>query len=422
MGELQAGAVLEDKDILLGDAEADRGVGVVAQVPELAVHGDEIAGLEEREHYLLLLLGGVSRDVDGHQGAVEDMGAALHEVVDRSRDTTLVAWDRMRGDHDRVLRPDLYGAVGPVGDPAQRSERLALRARRKYDDIRVGDPVDVPLVDHHLLGQVEVAELACDLDVADHGAARDPHEPVVFLGRLDNLTDPVDVRGEGGHDDTALGRLEDLVQRIPHDPLRWHVAGPLRVGRVAEVSEHAVLAELGEPAEVHGRALYRGQVDLVVAGEDDQPRAGADGYCDGAGNGVVYLYKLEAEAAEVLPVAGFDLAQVPLLDPELLQFAAHEPEGELGGVDGHIELAQEIWQRAHVVLVTVRKHDTLQLIRVFPHIGKVGEHKVDPRHLLIRERHTGVDQDDPTVLAHGRHVLADLTQPPKGNDLQALMV
>jgi hypothetical protein len=72
--------------------------------------------------------------------------------------------------------------------------------------------------------------------------------------------------------------------------------------------------------------------------------------------------------------------------------------------------------------MTVREHYPLQLVRVFTHVGKVREHKIYPRHLLVRERHTGVDQDHPARLAHGRHVLADLTQPPQGNDLQGLFV
>ena len=41
------------------------------------------------------------------------------------------------------------------------------------------------------------------------------------------------------------------------DPLGGHVAGPLGVGRVAEVGEHALLAQLGQSPEVHRLALYR---------------------------------------------------------------------------------------------------------------------------------------------------------------------
>src|SRR5215216_1108317 len=75
-----------------------------------------------------------------------------------------------------------------------------------------------------------------------------------------------------------------------------------------------------------------------------------------------------------------------------------------------------------MVLMTVREHYPLQLVRVFPHVGEIREHEIYPRHLLIRERHTGVDQDHSALLAHGRHILADLTQPSQENDLQGLVV
>ena len=75
-----------------------------------------------------------------------------------------------------------------------------------------------------------------------------------------------------------------------------------------------------------------------------------------------------------------------------------------------------------MVLVPVREHDSLQLVRVLPQVRKVGEHEVDARHLLIRERHTGVHQDHAARLAHGRHVLADLAQSSEGHDLQGLVI
>src|SRR5215217_6273461 len=312
--------------------------------------------------------------------------------------------------------------MGSVGDPAQSRQRFALGACRQDDDVRVGDLVHVALVDEHLLGQVQVAQFARDLDVPDHGSTRNPDETVVFLGSFHDLADAVDVRSERGNDDSALRPLEYLVEGVADDPLGGHVAGPLGVGRVAEVREHTFLAQLGEAAEVHRRALYRRQVDLVVAGEQDQTGVSTDSYGDGAGYRVVDLYKFQAEATEVLLIARLDLAQVALLDSELLQLAAHEPEGELGRVDRYVELAQQVRQRPDVVLVTVREDDALQLACVLPQVGKVGQHQVDPWHLLVRERHSGVNQDNTAPLAHGGHVLADLTQPSEGYDLQDLVV
>src|SRR5918994_423290 len=98
---------------------------------------------------------------------------------------------------------------------------------------------------------------------------------------------------------------------------------PLGVRRVAEVGEHAFLSELGDAPQVHRRSLDGGKVDLVVSGEHDNTRIGADGYRDGAGYGVVYLDKLQAEPTQILSIAGSYLAQVSPLDPEFLQLAAH---------------------------------------------------------------------------------------------------
>ena len=75
-----------------------------------------------------------------------------------------------------------------------------------------------------------------------------------------------------------------------------------------------------------------------------------------------------------------------------------------------------------MVLVTVREHYSLQFVRVFPQVSKVRQNEVDARHLLIRERHPGVHQDDSARLAHGGHVLADLPQSAKGHDLQGIVI
>jgi hypothetical protein len=208
---------------------------VVPQVPELAVHGHEVAGLQEREDQLLLLPGGVARDVYGRERAVEDLGAAPHEVVYGARDSALIARDRVRRNDDHVTLACLYGTVGAVRDAGEGRHWLALRARGEDGYVPIRDPAYLALVHQHRVGQVEVAQVACDLDVPDHRAARHADQPVVHLGGLDDLLDPVDVRGEGGDYYPAFGLLEDLVEGVADHALGGHVAGPLAVRRVAEV-------------------------------------------------------------------------------------------------------------------------------------------------------------------------------------------
>src|SRR5215207_1984450 len=86
-----------------------------------------------------------------------------------------------------------------------------------------------------------------DLDVADHRATRDADEALVLLCGLHHLLNAVDVRGEGGDDDPTLRLFEDLVEGVADDALGGYVAGPLAVGRVAEIGEHALFPQRGEP-------------------------------------------------------------------------------------------------------------------------------------------------------------------------------
>src|SRR4028118_1234783 len=182
----------------------------------------------------------------------------------------------------------LEAAGGAGGDPAEGRQRLALGAGHEDGDVRVRDPTHVPRLDHHLPREVQVAELAGYTDVADHRASGDADKPVVLFGGLDDLADAVDVGGEGGHDDPARRPLENLLEGLLHHPLGRHVARPLGVGRVAEVREHALVAELGEAPEGHRLALDRREIRLVVAGEDDHPRRGAYGDGHRVRDGVVY--------------------------------------------------------------------------------------------------------------------------------------
>src|SRR5919199_341942 len=201
---------------------------------------------------------------------------------------------------------------------------LALGTRGEDHDVPVGNPVYVPLVYVHGVGEIQVAELAGDLDVADHGPPRDPHQTPVLFGRLDDLAYAVDVRGEGGDDDAPRGRLEDLVEGLPDDPFGRHVAGPLGVGGVAEVGENALLSQRSVTGQVHRRAFDGGQVDLVVPGEDDYPRVGAKRHGDRVRYGVVDVYELEAEAAERGRTPGLHLPEIGPPDAELGELGAHE--------------------------------------------------------------------------------------------------
>jgi hypothetical protein len=75
-----------------------------------------------------------------------------------------------------------------------------------------------------------------------------------------------------------------------------------------------------------------------------------------------------------------------------------------------------------MVFMTVRQHYAFEFVRVFAQIRKIGQDEINARHLLVRERHTGVHKHHAAPLAHGCHVLADLPKSSEGYDLQGSVV
>ena len=75
---------------------------------------------------------------------------------------------------------------------------------------------------------------------------------------------------------------KDLVEAGNNGALAGRVTGALDVGRVLEEGQHAPLAVLGEGVQIEGVAVEGREVDLEVAGVDDD----ADGGFDGEGDAV----------------------------------------------------------------------------------------------------------------------------------------
>ena len=68
----------------------------------------------------------------------------------------------------------------------------------------------------------------------------------------------------------------------------------------------------------------------------------------------------------------------------------------------------------------VREHDCPDLALTLAQVLEVGQNEVDAEVLVAREGEAGVDDDDPVVALHHRHVLPDLAQAAERNDARAL--
>jgi hypothetical protein len=76
-------------------------------------------------------------------------------------------------------------------------------------------------------------------------------------------------------------------------------------------------------------------------------------------------------------------------------------------------VAQEVRERADVVLVPVGEDDSADVAFVVLEVGEVRQDEVDAQMLVPRERQAGIDHDDAVVALDDHHVLPDLAQPPE---------
>ena len=389
------------------------------EVALLAVDRDKELGPNQGVDDLQLVLAGVAGDVEGAGVLADHLGLFPVQFVDDIVDGALVAGDGGGGDDHPVPGLDLHLLVGGEGDAEEGGHGLPLAAGGDDAHLVLGQGLDVVDVHHDPFGDVGVPQFGGHPHGVLHAPAGDGHFPAIAGGHIDDLLDPVHVGGEGGDDDPLLAALEELVEAGPHGPLRAGVAGALHVGGVAQQGQDPFLAQLAQAGQVHDLPLDGGGVNLKVPGVDHHAHRALDGEAHRVGDGVVGVDELHGKLPRldhVPGLAGDQLGGVQQL--VLLQFQAHQPQGHPGGVDRGLEGPQHIGQRPDVVLVPVGEKNAPDLVLVLDEIAHIGDHHVHTVHVVVREPHAHVYDDDVVAILVDGEILADLIEPAQGNDFQ----
>ena len=244
---------------------------------------------------------------------------------------------------------------------------------------------------------------------------------VVGDGRVDHLLQAVDLRRERRHDHAAGCLRDDLAHARPDRHLRRGGAGVLGVGRVRHQQRHALVTERAQAIDVDRAAVHRRHVHLEVAGVHDHAVRRVQHHRHRIGDRVrdAHHLGLERPHRHARSVRNH-LHQLRLgAQAVLVQLRLDQPQRQPGAEHERMRpgLAQQVGQRADVVLVAVGEHDRLQPVGAVDHVGEVGQHQVDAVHLRLGEGEAGVDQDQVAAgLEHG-HVLPNLAQPAERDDL-----
>ena len=385
----------------------------------LAVNGHEVLGTGETLHELQLLLAGVTRYVYLHRGVVDDGNTHLGQLVDDAAHQLLVAGDGGGGQHHQVAVAQGDLRMLAEGHTVEGGHGLALGACGDEGQLLGLVALDVADIDQHALGHLHVAQLHGGGDDVDHASTRDGHLAAVARRDVDDLLNAMHVRGEGGdHDAATLVHGEDHFQGLAHLGLRGGVAGTLGVGGLAHEEQDTLAAQLTQTGDVHHITVNGGEIQLEVTRVDDHAQGGVDSQGTGVGDGVVHADELHGEGgAQADGVTVAHATEVGLLGQSmLLELVLNDTQSQAGGVDGHIQLLQDVGNGADVVLVAVGDDHTADAVAVLLQVGHVGDHQVDTGHLiLVGEANAAVHDDDVLTVLNDGHVLAYLVETAQGD-------
>ena len=341
------------------------------------------------------------------------------EVVDDAEDALLVAGNDARAEDDGVAGVDVGVLVVVDGGAAEGAHRFALRAADEDHQLLGRIVAHLAGIDDQALGNFDVAQVLRNLGALHHGAADDGHLAAMLAGQVEGDADAVDGRGEAGEEELLFGVRKDLVEAGNDGALAGRVAGALNVGRVLQQGQHAALAVLGKGVQVKGVAVERREVDLEVAGVDDDADRGFDGQRNAVHQRVGDADRLDGEGADGEFFLGDDLDQRGLVEQVMLfKIALDVGQGELGGVDGNLELGEDPGQAADVVHVAVGEDDGADMRLVFNQVGDIGDNDIHAQQLRLREHQPGVDHDNVVFPAEREAVHAELAEAAEGNDFQ----
>ena len=339
------------------------------------------------------------------------------ELVLDPADGDLVAGDLLgREDDEIALRHAQF--VLAEGDPGERGAALALAAG--------GDDHDVARRQLHR--RVEVDRLGEIGQIAD--ALGDPEDPVEraagdadpAAGVVGDMAEGLQAGGvgrEGGDEHPPLRLADDPVEALAHR--RFGAGRQLLedVGRIADQSEHALVADRAQLRLGARIAELGGVVQLPVAGVEDAAVGRVDQQRIALGDRMGERDVAEAERAEPELAADLDDVDLDLLgQPLLLELAGDQAGGEGRRVERNAEIGGEIGDGADMVLMAVGQDDAEQIVAILLDEGQVGEDQLDPGIGRVGEGHAEIDHDPLAVAAVEIDVHADLARAAEREEEQ----
>ena len=174
-------------------------------------------------------------------------------------------------------------------------------------------------------------------------------------------------------------------------------------------------------AEVGEAAVDRREVELEVARVQDRALRRVEGGGEALRHRVGDRDELDLARPDAPALAVAHRDQLGAVEqPGLLDAVAGQAQRQRRAVDRERQLAQQVAEAPHVVLVAVRDDRPVDAVGVVAQVGEVGQHQVDAEHVELGEHQTDVEQQDAAVDLDAGAVAPDLAQPAEERDLDGI--
>gem|GEM_PF-6332979 len=219
------------------------------------------------------------------------------------------------------------------------------------------------------------------------------------------------VGSEGGDQHPALLPLDHVVEAFADSELGPRGGLLEDVGRIADQSEHAGIADRAQLGLGRGIAQLGGVVELPVAGVEDAAIGRVDEERVALGDRMGERHVAEAERPEPEVAAEIDRVENDVLEqPLLLELARDQPGGERRRVERHAQIVAEIGDCADMVLMAVGEDDAEQVGAALLDEGEVGQDQLHARIERVGEGQAEIDHHPLALAAVEIDVHADLAR------------
>ena len=121
--------------------------------------------------------------------------------------------------------------------------------------------------------------------------------------------------------------------------------------------------------------------------------------------------RFDAKWAELEAAARLDRVHARADQALLVEAAARKGQRHRGTIDRHVEAAQQMRQRADVVLMSVGQNDAENFEVTLLEIGEIGRQHAESERALFGEHHPGVNYDRTSGAFEHRQIEPDFAEP-----------